>query len=173
MIFMSQSGITDAGRERDWDRWYVDHLAIMVTVPGVSSAQRFKTSAPGFPPSLAMYSVATPEVFQDPYYLSVRGMGEWLSLIDRQYYKRNLFDGLTHAPQVAAGEVLLVADRDAPEAGLAGIEWTWLASAGIDRSTRYRGIAVAPADAAAPLRAAHGIAVYEPAGACHRPRTKD
>lgn len=89
MIFMSQSGITDASRERDWDRWYFDHLALMVSVKGIGSAQRFKTSTPGFPPSLAMYSVATPDVFQDPYYLSVRGMGEWLSLIDRQYYKRN------------------------------------------------------------------------------------
>src|SRR5712672_563774 len=98
MIFMSQSGITHAGRESEWDRWYVQHLEIMASVPGITSAQRFKTSMPGHSPSLAMYSVASPELFQDPYYLSVRGMGEWLTLIDKKYYRRNLFAGLAHAP---------------------------------------------------------------------------
>ncbi|MES2564792.1 MAG: hypothetical protein V4637_19015 [Pseudomonadota bacterium] len=169
MIFMSQSGLTDTTRERDWDRWYFEHLTIMVTVPGISSAQRFKTVTPGYPPSLAMYSVASAQVFQDPYYLSVRGMGEWLSLIDRRYYRRNLFDGLKHAPQVAAGEVLLVADREAPEAGLAAIEWSWLAVAGIDRSTPYRGIAVVDADDAESLSKLSDIAVYEPASSYHKP----
>src|SRR5215213_9996974 len=101
MIFMSQSGITDDARERDWDRWYLEHLEIMVSVPGIASAQRFKTSAEGHPPSLAMYSVASPNVFNDPYYLSVRGMGEWLPLIDRAQYKRNLFEGLARAPEVS------------------------------------------------------------------------
>ena len=142
MIFMSQSGLTDGSRERDWDRWYLDHLAIMVSVPGVASAQRFKTSTAGHPPSLAMYSFDSAEVFQDPYYLSVRGMGEWVDLIDRRYYRRNLFAGAERAPEVAQDRLLLVADRDRPEPGLAGLDWTWLECAGIDRSTPYRGIAV-------------------------------
>ena len=169
MIFMSQSGLTDTTRERDWDRWYFEHLNIMVTVPGISSAQRFRTVTPDYSPSLAMYSVAGAQVFEDPYYLSVRGMGEWSSLIDRRYYKRNLFDGLKYAPQVAAGKVLLVADRESPEVGLASIEWSWLAVAGIDRSTPYRGIAVVDADDAEPLRKAGDIAVYEPASSYHKP----
>src|SRR5215218_8690241 len=144
MIFMSQSGITDASRERDWDEWYLKHLEIMATVPGIASAQRFKTKTAGHSPSLAMYSVASADVFQDPYYLSVRGMGEWLPLIDRGYYKRNLFDGAEVAPEVESGKFLLVADRDKPEIGRAGIEWKWLECVGIDRSTPYRGIAVVP-----------------------------
>ena len=65
MIFMSQSGITDPSRERDWDAWYFKHLEIMATVPGISSAQRFRTKTEGHSPSLAMYSVASPDVFQD------------------------------------------------------------------------------------------------------------
>jgi hypothetical protein len=142
MIFMSQSGLADSSREEDWDRWYLDHLAIMASVPGISSTQRFKTSTPGEPPSLAMYSVASADVFQDPYYLSVRGMGEWLPLIDRRYYRRNLFSGLDVAPEVSGGQVLLVADRGQPESSVAGCAWTWLECVGIDRSTRYRGITV-------------------------------
>ena len=54
MIFMSQSGITDPARAVEWDAWYVEHLRIMLTVPGISSTQRFKTDSPGYPPSLAM-----------------------------------------------------------------------------------------------------------------------
>ena len=170
MIFMSQSGITDPGREGDWDRWYVEHLDIMVSVPGVVSAQRFKTVTPGHPPSLAMYSVASPSVFEDPYYQSIRGMGEWLALIDRQHYRRNLFEGLDHAPKVPEDRVLLVADRHAPDDDLAGIDWTWLQCVGIDRSIPYRGVAIVDPAAARALTPTHSIALYRPSTPCHKPR---
>ena len=170
MIFMSQSGITDPSRESDWDAWYFKHLEIMATVPGISSAQRFRTQTAGHSPSLAMYSVASPDVFQDPYYLSVRGMGEWLPLIDRRYYKRNLFDGALTAPEVADGQFLLVADRDKPETGRAGIEWRWLECVGVDRSTPYRGIAVVPPAVAERAGRHAGIAVYEPASERYKPK---
>jgi len=160
MIFISQTGVTDTTREAQLDQWYVEHLRIMATVPGVSSAQRFKTATPGFPPSLAIYSVASAAVFDDPYYLSVRGMGEWLPLIDRRYYRRNLFEGLEHAPLVADDARLVVADRAQPEGAIGGIEFTWLKCVGIDRSTPYRGIAVADAARLPSLDAT--VAVYRP-----------
>jgi hypothetical protein len=159
MIFISQSGLIAGQDEAAWDQWYIEHLRIMATVPGIASAQRFKTDTHGFPPSLAMYSVASPAVFNDPYYLSVRGMGKWLPLIDRQYYKRNLFDGLEHAPVVADDAYLLVADRERAEAAIAGIEFTWLKSVAIDRSTPYRGIAVSQR----PPALDPTVAVYRPA----------
>ena len=168
MIFMSQSGLTDASREREWDRWYVAHLQVMASVPGISSAQRFRTSTPGFPPSLALYSVESPEVFQDAYYLSVRGMGEWLALIDRKYYRRNLFDGLEHAPKVESDARLLVADRDRPDPALVGAGWIWLECVGIDRSTPYRGIAVVSDESAEKMRI-DAVAVYAPATTCYKP----
>ena len=68
MIFMSQSGITDRTRENDWAQWYFEHLRVMATVPGVFSAQRFITTHPRHPPSLAMYGVASAEVFKGAYY---------------------------------------------------------------------------------------------------------
>jgi hypothetical protein len=165
MIFMSQSGITDRTRERGWDEWYYEHLRIMATVPGVFSAQRFKTGTPGYSPSLAMYGVASADVFKGEYYLSVRGMGEWQPLIDRQWYKRNLFDGLPRAPHVADEQILLVADRDVPDAALAALNMTWLAVAGIDRSTPYRGIAVA--NKAAANATPENVAIYKPVSKCY------
>jgi hypothetical protein len=158
MIFNSQSGITDPARGPDWARWYEEHLRIMATVPGVFSAQRFLTTHPRHSPSLAMYGVASAEVFKGEHYLSVRGMGEWLPLIDKRWYKRNLFDGLPAAPVVGDHQVLLVADRDVPDAGL---PFTWLNVAGIDCSTPYRGIAVIDKNKVPVLPA--DVAIYAPA----------
>jgi hypothetical protein len=160
MIFTSQSGLIDPAREAAWDAWYLEHLRIMVTVPGIGSAQRFKTAAPGHSPSLAMYSIASPDVFVDPYYQRVRGMGEFLPLIDRRYYRRNLFAGLDAAPRVGDDSVLLVADRDRPSE-IAGIALIWLEAVGLDRSTPYRGIAIVERTAADGL-ARGDVAVYRP-----------
>jgi hypothetical protein len=158
MIFMSQSGITEAARTPAWDAWYIEHLRLMLTVPGIYSSQRFKTDAAAYPPSLALYSIAGPEVFDDPYYLSVRGMGEWLALIDRRYYQRNLFSGLDRAPPARSAEFLLVADRESEDAALADLRLTWLSCVGIDRSTAVRGIAVT--GQTPPAR--YGVAIYRP-----------
>ena len=87
-----------------------------------------------------MYTLESADVFNDTYYLSKRGMGEWKPLIDLRYYKRNLFDGLDTAPHVADDQVLLMADRDAPDAALKGM--TWLRAVAIDKSTPHRGIQV-------------------------------
>jgi hypothetical protein len=168
MIFMSQTGITDSTRETELDAWYVEHLRIMLTVKGVTSTQRFKTTSPGHSPSLAMYSVAGPGVFQDPYYLSVRGMGEWVPLLDRKHYRRNLFDGLEGAPEVGERERLLVADRPRPEPGLLDLPWAWLECVGIDRSTPFRGIAVVPREAAETRVSGSDIAVYAPVTASNK-----
>ncbi|MEQ1775726.1 MAG: hypothetical protein ABL891_18265 [Burkholderiales bacterium] len=165
MIFNSQSGLIQksAGRSRegDWAQWYFEHLRIMATVPGVFSAQRFTTTHPGHPPSLAMYGVASADVFKGEYYQSVRGMGEWLPLIDKQWYRRNLFDGLNVAPDVTDEQILLVADRDAPDVALAALPFVWLKVVGIDRSTPYRGIAVLNKSAAQALP--ETVAIYAPA----------
>jgi hypothetical protein len=167
MIFMSQSGLLDPAREREWDAWYVEHLRVMVTVPGISSAQRFTTGSPGYSPSLAMYSVASADVFADPYYQRVRGMGEWLPLIDKRHYRRNLFAGLETAPDVPDGCALVVVDRD--QAELPGLALTWLETVGLDRSTPYRGIAVVTRAAAEALDG-YGVGVYRPVAARAVPR---
>jgi len=74
MIFMSQSGITDPAQQAAWDRWYQGHLAVMLTVNGIESAQRFTLIEGAFAPSLALYTITSPAVLQDAYYLRIRGM---------------------------------------------------------------------------------------------------
>lgn len=160
MIFMSQSGLMDPSRESAWDVWYLEHLRIMATVKGVDSAQRFKTDAASYPPSLAMYTMRSADVFSDPYYLSIRGLGEFLPIIDRRWYRRNLFSGLDIAPAVSNDEVMLVWDVEAPQE-MPAVHFVWLEAVGADKSTPYRGIAVVPLDRARTGFSAD-IAVYRP-----------
>src|SRR5258708_38381115 len=83
MIFTSESGLTDPSRVAEWDEWYRGHLAAMVAVPGITSAQRFRALDEGPPPSLAMYTVASPAGFESAIYLPTRGMGPFGPLGDR------------------------------------------------------------------------------------------
>ena len=169
MIFMSQSGITDPTQQQQWAQWYVEHLRVMRTVDGITSAERFQTKALGWPPSLAMYSIRSPEVFVDPYYQKIRGMGPWLSLIDKRFYQRNLFEGVGQAsimaPEVPAGSVFVVTDQAQPELdpqepAFEGVTFTWLRAVGLDQSTPYRGISVIPHARALGLPARADVALY-------------
>ena len=169
MIFMSQSGITDPTQEPQWAQWYVEHLRIMRTVDGIMSAKRFQTASPNWPPSLAMYSIRSPEVFVDPYYQKIRGMGPWLSLIDKRFYQRNLFEGVEQAsimaPEVPAGCALVVTDQAQPTLGhqepaFEGVTFTWLRAVGLDQSTPYRGISVIPHARALGLPTRADVALY-------------
>jgi RimJ/RimL family protein N-acetyltransferase len=106
-----------------------------------------------------MYTVTSPAVFTSEIYLSVRGMGPWVGLVDERLHHRNLFDGLETAPEIPEGGVLAVADRATPEP-IDGL--TWLSAAGLDRTTPFRGIGFFP-DAASARRATAGNAtIYRP-----------
>lgn len=161
MIFMSQSGLAAPEREPAWDEWYETHLQVMLTVSGIDSTQRFKTESAGWPPSLAMYTVASAAVFSDAHYQKIRGMGEWAPLIVRAHYHRNLFEGREVAPEVGEDEALLVIDRPAPQA-IAGIAVDWLQAAGLDRSTPYRGIAVVKRAVIGRIECVDGTVIYAP-----------
>jgi hypothetical protein len=172
MIFMSQSGITDPTQEPQWAQWYFEHLRIMRTVDGITSAERFQTKALGWPPSLAMYSIRSPEVFVDPYYQKIRGMGPWLGLIDKRFYQRNLFERVATAsimaPEVPAGSVLVVTDQSQPTLGhqepaFESVTFTWLRAVGLDQSTPCRGICVMPHARALNLPMRADVALYTPA----------
>jgi hypothetical protein len=107
-----------------------------------------------------MYTMRSADVFTDPYYQSIRGLGEFLPLIDKRWYQRNLFAGLDSAPAVASGEIMLVWDTATPRKK-AGIDFVWLEAVAVDKSTAFRGIAVLEA-ADARAVASDGIALYRP-----------
>jgi hypothetical protein len=163
MIFTSESGLTDPSRIAEWDAWYRGHLAAMVAVPGITTAQRFRALDDGPPPSLAMYTVASTAVFESEIYRLTRGMGPFVSVVDERLHRRNLFAGLDVAPDVPTGGILLVVDRAAAEPTAPGI--IWLSAIALDCSVAYRGIANFP-DLASARRAASRLdgmtALYTP-----------
>jgi hypothetical protein len=165
MIFTSESGLLDASRIAEWDEWYLGHLAAMVAVPGVTSAQRFRALDDSPPPSLAMYTVASPAVFESKIYLRTRGMGPFVAMVDEKLHRRNLFDGLDAAPDVPMTGFLLVADRAAVGPAAPGL--VWLRAVAIDRSTPYRGIS-----AFVDLASARSAAARLGGAACYAPVTE-
>jgi hypothetical protein len=91
VLYTVRCRFNDREREADWNAWYAGHLDVLMGVPGFLAAQRFHSdSTVDDRPYLAMYEVASPEVFQSDAYLAIWGFDEWRPLIDN--WTRDLFD---------------------------------------------------------------------------------
>jgi hypothetical protein len=96
-------------------------------------------------------------------------MGPWLSLIDKRFYQRNLFEGVEQtsimAPEVPADCAIVVTDQAQPtlahqEPAFEGVTFIWLRAVGLDQSTPYRGISVIPHARAFSLPTRADVALY-------------
>lgn len=68
----------------EWDRWYVGHIELLLSVPGFLGAQRFH--APGASdgrPFLALYELSSPDVMRSGVYERARGFGGWTEHVTR------------------------------------------------------------------------------------------
>lgn len=151
MIYCVELAFADPAREAQWSAWYSQHLGVLLSVPGFSTAQRFEYvtsgAAPSRAPYLAAYSVASAAVFDSAEYRSRGGRaspGEWVPLMVN--WDRNLFDGLIEMPAVKADQYLAVVDRAPHELARYAMNLKPLACAGLDRTVPGRGIAVLSAD---------------------------
>ena len=144
MLYMVEMDFRDAAREHDWHTWYRAHVTQLIrNVPGFRATQRFRALSKTPSPWLAIHEVAGPGVFTSPEYAANGGpasTGEWK---DRHTnWVRNLFDGLEVMPAVPLDAHLLMAEGDArlPD----GLPVNRLASAGLDRTSKGRAIAIVP-----------------------------
>ncbi len=165
MIYCVELAFAEPSREAAWSAWYSSHLGILLSVPGFSTAQRFESLAPCRAPYLAAYSVTSAGVFDSAPYRQRGGRaspGEWAKLMI--HWDRNLFDGLTHMPEVKPDQVLAVADN-APD-GYAGLpfELRPLNCIGLDSTVAGRGIAVLSANeySSGTARAHEHVRFYKP-----------
>ncbi|MGE3539227.1 MAG: sugar ABC transporter [Candidatus Tectimicrobiota bacterium] len=114
MIYTVELNFSDPTRVVEWNAWYETYLAQLVSLPGLSTAQRFRALTPGTQSweYLALYSVASLDVFASEAYRSLGGGG----LASRQFSaairrRRNVYTGITRLPEVTAqGCVVLTAD---------------------------------------------------------------
>lgn len=154
MIYCVELAFSEPSREAEWSTWYSSHLGILLSVPGFSTAQRFESLSPCRAPYLAAYSVTSGEVFDSAPYRQRGGRtspGEWAPLMIN--WDRNVFDGLTHMPDVKPDEVLAVLDRAPHDIANFPLKLHPLVCAGLDRTVASRGIAVLSAEAYATVAA--------------------
>jgi hypothetical protein len=175
----------DAATEPAWHDWYAGYLQKLVSVPGIDTAQRFKALDCSPPRYLAMYSVASADVYQSDAYRNMGGGGSQSARFHHAYrlWTRNLFEGASRAPIVREGQRVLVFDREHRDEGHAVLRpqdhplcasrrhvqtgsvesrATWLEAVGLHMTTKYRAFLVLDADEAASMALVPGSSLYEP-----------
>jgi hypothetical protein len=165
MIYMVDHVYTDPATEPAWHDWYAAYLQKLVSVPGFDTAQRFKAVDCSPPRYLAMYSVASADVYESDAYRNMGGGGSQSARFHYAYqlWTRNLFEGASRAPAVRDGQRLLVFDSEhRDENGPLASRATWLEAVGLHMTTRYRAFLVLDAAEAIATPALPGRHVYEP-----------
>ena len=143
MIYMVEITIGDPVVEIEWNAWYATYLKVLLGLPGFQTGQRFKIPGSSRAQYMAMYTVASPAVFESAQYKAAGGGGNASARFRPAYkdWRRNLFEAPGPAPNVPEGHVLLVADRPSP----GGAPFDWLTTVGLHKTTPFRGLAVLPA----------------------------
>ena len=113
-MYTVELNFSDPAREAEWHAWYETYLAQLVSLPGLSTAQRFRAVAPGTQSweYLALYSVASLEVFASDAYRSIGGGGHASARFTEAIRRRrNVYAGIERIPEVTdAGRVVLCED---------------------------------------------------------------
>jgi len=114
VIYSVELNFSDPEREDEWHAWYESYLAQLVSLPGLSTAQRFRAVRPGVQSweYLALYSVASLDVFTSQAYQHMGGGGHASARFrDAIGRRRNVYAGIEQFPAVTnAGRVLLSED---------------------------------------------------------------
>ncbi len=159
MIYTVECAFTDPARETAWNAYYDgEKLAVLLSVPGFRTSQRFRAITDTPAPYLAIHSVRDAAVLDQTVYRTVGGgaFGGWDDLVTN--WDRNLFTGMETAPEVPAEQCLVMLDDPAAADAAPGADFTWLDIAGLDRTTERRGLAIVDRATGAGLaRVAAGI----------------
>jgi hypothetical protein len=143
MLYIVEMDFTQPARKDEWDAWYMEHVDILLSVPGIHTAQRFLCVTPWSAPYLAIYTVDSPQVFESAPYRERGGRdstGEWKSTMVN--WDRNVFAGIERFPAVTAGQLLLLTEADPAAVASAHVDFCWLQAVGLDRTVPRRGLAV-------------------------------
>lgn len=176
MIYTVELNFSDPARADEWNAWYETYLAQLVSLPGLSTAQRFRAVTPGAQPwdYLALYSLASLDVFESDAYRQIGGGGNASARFkDAIRRRRNVYMGIERLPAVTdSGRILLCEDApngfDLDDCLFVSLE----AAAGrrqagateLDGDPTRRAMAIIGAETANShrMRATEGLAVYAP-----------
>lgn len=116
MIYTVECSFAEPTREDEWNEFYSgEKLRALISVTGFHTSQRFKAISTGCPVYLALHTVDGHEILSGDEYREKGGgnFARWQP--DITDWHRNLYDGLDSAPDVAAGEYLVLSSTG-PEA---------------------------------------------------------
>ena len=166
MIYMVEHTFSMPELEDDWNAWYAGNLRVLLSVPGIDSAQRFRVPGASPPRYMALYTLAGPEVFDSTAYRNAGGGGA-NSVRFRPAYQvwvRNLFADIDTAPDVGSNQCLVTVDVAELPYDLPGVTLHWGRAIALHKTTPLRGFAVVARTAAPSLRDLPGVTMYEPHG---------
>jgi hypothetical protein len=112
MLYMVELDLPHPALLDAWQAWYGGHLRVLLSIPGILSAQRFQALTSCASPFVAIYTIAGADVMTSPAYRAKAGPkspGRWSELMTNWY--RNVLDGLERAPEVPMGGWLAIMDR--------------------------------------------------------------
>jgi hypothetical protein len=184
MIYMVEMALIDLSRRTEWDAWYLSHMKLLISIPGIQATQRFEALGQHVSPFVALHQVTGPAVFTSDAYRAKAGPGGtgiWRERMNN--WHRNVLQGLDETPDVPPDGALIVVEDDAAGivesdaaivsgGGAANVSKhgvtvpvpvRWTEPVGLDRTITRRGFAVLPRLAdAVPLLGLHGVRVCRP-----------
>ncbi|MSP04722.1 MAG: hypothetical protein EXR05_05685 [Acetobacteraceae bacterium] len=143
MIYMVEMGFSALGLREKWDEWYLSHMKMLITIPGIRATQRFEALHDHIQPFVAMHDVTGPDVFTSDAYKTTAGpasTGEWRTL--HTHWVRNVYDGMDQTPDVSMNAFLMIAESGAERHFPPDITQHVLRSVGLDREPPRRVLAV-------------------------------
>ena len=155
----------DPSTEPAWHDWYAGYLQKLISVPGITTAQRFRAVGRAPPRYLAMYSIASADVYESDAYKKMGGGGSQSARFHHAYrlWTRNLFEGASRAPAIRDDQRVLIFDAERRDENNPLISRaTWLESVGLHMTTKYRALLVLETDEAVSTVALPGSYRYEP-----------
>ena len=173
---MVELNFADPTREQEWNTWYGTYLSQLVSLPGLSTAQRFRAVVPGSQlwTYLALYSLDSLEVFESEAYHHMGGGGRASAPFKEAIRRRrNVYTGIERLPEVTDSGRVLLGESTRPDFDLADCLFLSLASASgrrqagateLDGEPSQRTIAITTAETLdrLQLRATGGLAIYAP-----------
>jgi len=116
MMYTVELNFSDTPRADEWNAWYETYLQKLVTLPGLSTAQRFRAVEKGAQnwEYLALYSIASLDVYETDAYRAIGGGGNASAAYrDAITRRRNVYAGIERMPEVT-GDARVVLCEDAP-----------------------------------------------------------
>lgn len=176
MIYTVELNFSDPSCLEQWSAWYNTYLQQLVTVPGLSTAQRFRavTRDAAAWEFLALYNLASLDVYESEVYRSIGGGGNASKAFHHAIVRRrNVYRGITEFPVVSGDARLLLTEDETIAPVIDDVLFVPLtAGAGaqqagatrLDGTPAQRAITLVHASTLArvPAAALDGVAVYAP-----------